>query len=137
MLNFCRAAVLLYNYHSASSGGLSEISVDSQSRSPILRSVELVSCPGEGARSTSYALPDYPQEMFGGQAVWHRGEMMVCGGANWSTTYDQCYSWNIRSVIRPVYASQYQSILVNISQNWNSEYQSIPVNFNIGQYWSI
>ena len=92
--------------------------MDSQSRSPILRSVELVSCPAEeGQGSTSYALPDYPLEMFGGQAVWHRDELMVCGGANWATTYDQCYTWNIRS------DSQYQSMSVNTSQ-----YHLIPVN---------
>ena len=111
---------LYKSFNSGCSGGLSEISVDSQSRSPILRSVELVSCPAEGPEgSTSYALPDYPLEMFGGQAVWrNNGELMVCGGANWVRTSSQCYSWSGRSVN----GSQWQSISVNISQ-----YQSIRV----------
>ena len=100
MLNFCRAAALLYNDHSASSGGLSEISVDSQSRSPILRSVELVSCPGEGARSSSYALPDYPLELFGASLYWQSGgsggSLLVCGGADWTGPTSQCFLWNSR-----------------------------------------
>ena len=109
---------LYKSFNSGCSGGLSEISVDSQSRSPILRSVELVSCPAEGpegstSSSTSYALPDYPLEMFGGQAVWRNsGELMVCGGANWVRTYSQCYSWSGRSVN----GIQYLSISVNTSR---------------------
>ena len=73
-------------------GGLSEISVDSQRRSPIMRSVELASCPG----SVSYSLPSFPSEMFGGQAVWlgDSQTIMVCGGANWTDTYPQCYTWS-------------------------------------------
>ena len=67
--------------------------MDSQSRSPILRSVELVSCPGS---SSSYSLPPYPVEMFGGQAaLLGEGEgLLVCGGANWTNTYSQCYTWS-------------------------------------------
>ena len=75
-------------------GGLSEISVDSQSRSPILRSVELVSCPGWSS-SASYSLPPFPAEMFGGEVAWVGGEeVMVCGGANWTSTHQQCYTWS-------------------------------------------
>ena len=34
--------------------------------------------------------------MFGGQSVWLEDTLLVCGGANWTSSHDHCYSWSNR-----------------------------------------
>jgi len=80
-------------------GGLSRISVDrvddhGRAMSPILGAAELFNCPHSA--NSSIKLPDYPLEMFGGQSIFLGDKLLVCGGANWTTSYTQCYSWSNR-----------------------------------------
>ena len=39
--------------------------------------------------------------MFGGQSAWlgDQARLLVCGGANWTSSHGDCFSWSHRSVM--------------------------------------
>ena len=48
----------------------------------------------------SYTVGDmvHITEMFGGQSTWLGDRLLVCGGANWTSSHDQCHSWSPRYI---------------------------------------
>ena len=51
-------------------------------------------------QADSYTVGDmvHITEMFGGQSTWLGDRLLVCGGANWTSSHDQCHSWSPRYI---------------------------------------